>query len=142
MKIWLIIVSVVVVLLAASTGVGFWMLTDAKAELSDAMTELTDAKAELADAMTEMTVTQEKLEENFGYWWDETAGESWWLKYSPWGEYLGGKKTAEKTIHDIDLSVEELEGTVQDLAWTVQTLQWTVRDLEDAVQDLEWQVLR
>jgi hypothetical protein len=130
MKTWLIILSVAVVLLAAGTGVGFWMLIDAMAEPTDIGAELTDIKADLTNIETELTGTQEKLEENFGYWWDESAGESYW-----WGrvDYPWVKKTAEETIHDLQLTVEELEGTVQ-------SLQWTVRDLEDAVQDLEWQL--
>jgi hypothetical protein len=53
MKTWLVILSVVAVLLAASTGVGFWMLTDVRADLTDTEAELTG--------------TQEKLEDNFGY---------------------------------------------------------------------------
>lgn len=154
MKTWLMIISVVVVLLAASTGLGFWMFMDAKAEL-------TDIKTELMNTNDELMGTQEKLEENFGYWWDETAGEGYWLQhYSRFEQYLP-KRTAESIIHDLQLTVEELEGTVEDLEWpvgqagsisdielrveelewAVRDLQWAVRDLEDAVQDLEWQVL-
>lgn len=151
MKTWLIIVSVVTVLLAASTGVGFWMLTDVKADL-------TDTEAELI-------ITQEKLEENFGYWWEETAGEEYWQQkviFPQWGR----KKTAEETIYDLQLRVEELEeassywwesttggyypwreGTgesvsaleqrVKELEWTVQDLEWTVRDLERQLSQIE-----
>ncbi|HUX48625.1 MAG TPA: hypothetical protein VMV76_05620 [Dehalococcoidia bacterium] len=115
MKTWLIIVSVVAVLLAASTGVGFWMLADVKADLTDTQAEL--------------IVTQEKLEENFGYWWEETAGEEYWQQkviFPQWGR----KKTAEETIYDLQLRVEELE-------WTVQDLEWTVGDLERQISQLE-----
>jgi hypothetical protein len=100
MKTWLIIVSVVAVLLAASVGVGFWMLMDIKADLTDTEAELTG--------------TQEKLEENFGYWWEETAGVKC-CHGGPIGFPQGRKKTAEETIYDLQLRVEELEGTVEDL---------------------------
>ena len=63
MKTWLVIVSVVTVLLAASTGVGFWMLMDAKAELADTRAELTDIKADLTDTEAELTEIQEELEQ-------------------------------------------------------------------------------
>ena len=63
MKTWLIMISVVVVLLATSTGVGFWMLTDAKAELADTRAELADIKADLADTEAELTEIQEELEQ-------------------------------------------------------------------------------
>ena len=117
MKTWLIIVSVVAVLLAASTGVGFWMLTDAKAELTDIKAELTDTRAELIG-------TQEKLEENFGNW-QET--ELPWAGYSSGEEITSGKypwcEGIEETISDLEQRVEELE--------------WTVRDLESQLQQLE-----
>ena len=58
MKTWLIIVSVVVVLLAASTGVGFSMLTGAKAELNETRVELTDIKAELTGIQGKLTELQ------------------------------------------------------------------------------------
>jgi chaperonin cofactor prefoldin len=151
MKIWLIIISVVVVLLAASTGVGFWMLTDVKADLMDTEAELIG--------------TQEKLEENFGYWWDETAGEEYWQQkviFPPWER----KKTAEETIYDLQQRVEELEEAssywwesttggyypwrdetdesisdleqrVEDLEWIVQDLEWIVGDLERQISQLE-----
>ena len=139
MKTWLIIISVVVVLLAASTGVGFWMLMDVKADL-------TDTEAEL-------TITQAKLEENFGYWWEETAGEEYWSqKYSIWEKYLE-KRTAEAIIHDLQLRVEELESAVDGLEWPVgqagsisdmelrvEELEWAVRDLEWTIEDLEQQL--
>ena len=143
MKTWLIIVSVVVVLLAASTGVGFWMLTDAKAELSDTRVEVTAIRAELTGTKAELTETQEKLEKNFGYWWDETAGELYW-----WGkvDYPWRKKTAEETIHDLQLRVEDLEwpvgqaGSISDIELRVEELEWAVRDLEWTVEDLERQL--
>jgi len=141
MKTWLVILSVVAVLLAASTGVGFWMLTDVRADLTDTEAELTG--------------TQEKLEENFGYWWEETAGEEYWQQkviFPQWGR----KKTAEETIHDLQLRVEELEEdsgywweqssgqgeqelgeTIQALELRVEELEWTVRDLESQLQQLE-----
>jgi septal ring factor EnvC (AmiA/AmiB activator) len=58
MKTWLVIVSVVAVLLAASTGVGFWMLSDTKAELTSTKTELADTEAELASTEAELTSTE------------------------------------------------------------------------------------
>lgn len=143
MKTWLIIVSAVTALLVASTGVGFWMLMDTKSELTATRTELTDSKAEL-------TGTQKKLEENFGYWWDETAGEEYWSQtYSIWEKYLE-KRTAEAIIHDLQLRVEELKATVEGLEWPVgqsgsisdielriEELEWAVRDLEQQLQILE-----
>ena len=54
MKTWLVIVSVVAVLLAAFTGVGFWMLMDVKAELADTKVELTDTEAELTEIQEEL----------------------------------------------------------------------------------------
>ena len=155
MKTWLIIVSVVVVLLAASTGVGFWMLTDAKTELTDARAELTNTKAELAEI-------QEELEGNFGYWQETEFSWSGYAEKEPtfpvWGQETSEGKYPwcqgiEETISDLELRVEdlewpvgqagsisELEQRVEELEWTVQSLQWAVRDLEDAVQYLEWQL--
>jgi hypothetical protein len=49
MKTWLVIVSVIAVLLAASAGVAFWMLSNMKTELTSMQDELTDIKAELAE---------------------------------------------------------------------------------------------
>ncbi len=100
MKTWLIIVSVVAVLLAASVGVGFWMLMDIKADLTDTEAELTG--------------TQEKLEENFGYWWEEIAIVKC-CHGGPERFPQESKKTVEETIYDLQLRVEELEGTVEDL---------------------------
>ena len=54
MKTWLVVVSVVAVLLAASTGVGFWMLSDTKAELADTKAELVSTEAELVSTETEL----------------------------------------------------------------------------------------
>jgi len=59
MKTWLIIVSVVAVLLAASVGVAFWMLNDTKAELNNMQAELTDIKAELTKIKAELDETKE-----------------------------------------------------------------------------------
>ena len=144
MKTWLIVLSVVAVLLAASTGVAFWMSMEAKAELAY-------MKADLMDTRAELTQTQEKLEEHFGYWWEESAGESWWLKYtraSPWR-----KKTAEETIHDLQIRVEELERadetptywwekeqretTKSEGYWWEEPSDQTARDLERRIQGLE-----
>jgi len=47
MKTWLVIISVVAVLLAASTGVGFWTLTSTQADLSGTKAELAEIKANL-----------------------------------------------------------------------------------------------
>jgi len=58
MKTWLIVVSVVAVLLAASTGVGFWMLSDTKAELADTKAELVSTEAELTSTEAELTSTE------------------------------------------------------------------------------------
>ncbi len=63
MKTWLVIVSVVAVLLAASTGVGFWMLNDTKAELASTEAELANTEAELTDTEAELTEIDETLEE-------------------------------------------------------------------------------
>ena len=56
MKTWLVIVSVVAVLLAASTGVGFWMLSDTKAELASTEAELTDINETLEEAKARMEI--------------------------------------------------------------------------------------
>ena len=61
MKTWLIIVSVVAVLFAASTGVGFWMLSDTKAEMADTEAELASTEAELASTEAELTSTEAEL---------------------------------------------------------------------------------
>jgi len=63
MKIWLVIVSVVAVLLAASTGVGFWMLSDTQAELIGTNAELTNAEADLAGTEAELTEAEAELSE-------------------------------------------------------------------------------
>ena len=47
MKTWPVVVSVVAVLLAASIGVGVWILNDIKADLTSMRTELNDMRAEL-----------------------------------------------------------------------------------------------
>ena len=66
MKTWLVVVSVVAVLLAASTGVGLWMwssteteLAETKAELANTEAELTSTKAELASTDAELTDIKE-----------------------------------------------------------------------------------
>ena len=63
MKTWLVIVSVVAVLLAASTGVGFWMLSDTKTELTSTLAELTSTQAELTDTEAELADTNAELAE-------------------------------------------------------------------------------
>ncbi len=63
MKTWLIVVSIIAVLLAASTGVGFWMLSDTKAELTDTKAELADTEAELTSTEAENAALNETLEE-------------------------------------------------------------------------------
>jgi len=61
MKTWLIVVSVVAVLLAASTGVGFWMWNSTEADLSDTVAELMSSEAELTSTKAELTGTQAEL---------------------------------------------------------------------------------
>ena len=63
MKTWLIVVSVVAVLLAASTGVGFWMLSDTKAELASTEAELVSTEAELTSTEVELASTEAELAE-------------------------------------------------------------------------------
>ena len=58
MKTWLVVISVVAVLLAISTGVGFWMLMDTKAELADTKAELVSTEAELTSTEAELTSTE------------------------------------------------------------------------------------
>jgi len=125
MKTWLVIVSVVAVLLVASVGVGFWMLTETKAEL-------TDARAELAEI-------QEGIEGNFGYWpeattegpfpwwgYAEKEPEYWWEQETSEGKYPWCEGI-EVTISDLEQRVEELEGTVDDLEWQLWGLEYTLR---------------
>jgi hypothetical protein len=71
MKTWLVVVSVVAVLLAASTGVGFWMLSNTKAELTSTKTELADTDAELLSTEAELASTEAELAEI-----DETLEEA------------------------------------------------------------------
>jgi DNA/RNA endonuclease YhcR with UshA esterase domain len=59
MKTWLVIVSVVAMLLAASTGVGFWMLSDTKAELADIKAELAEIKGDSAPPVTSPAPTSD-----------------------------------------------------------------------------------
>ena len=63
MKTQLVVVSVVAALLAASTGVGFWMWSDTKAELTSTQTELANTEAELADTEAELTSVEAELAE-------------------------------------------------------------------------------
>ena len=59
MKTWLITVSVVAVLLAASTGVGLWMWNSTETELAETKAELASTEAELASTDTELTDIKE-----------------------------------------------------------------------------------
>ena len=61
MKTQPVIVSVVAALLAASTGVGFWMWSDTKAELTSTQTELANTEAELANTEAELANTEAEL---------------------------------------------------------------------------------
>lgn len=63
MKKWFIIVSIVAVLLAASTGVGFVMLSKTKAELADTQAELASTEADLASTETDLASTEAELAE-------------------------------------------------------------------------------
>lgn len=63
MKTWLVIVSVVAVLLGASTGVGFWMWSDTEAELASTEAELTSTEAELTSTEAELASTEAELTE-------------------------------------------------------------------------------
>ncbi len=71
MRTWLIVVSIVAVLLAASTGVGFWMLSDTKAELASTEAELVSTEAELTSTEAELASTEAELAEI-----DETLEEA------------------------------------------------------------------
>jgi len=82
MKTWLVIVSVVAVLLAASTGVGFWMLSDTKAELASTEAELASTKSELTSTKAELASTEAELteiEEVYppGYFSSSTELQNW-----------------------------------------------------------------
>jgi peptidoglycan hydrolase CwlO-like protein len=105
MKKCLVIVSVVALLLAVSTGVGLWKFSDAKAELVSIKAQLTDVEAQLTSMQAELTEIQEKLEENGGYWWEEESEYPW----------SGAADEEEETIWDLELRVEGLEWTVRDL---------------------------
>ena len=78
MKTWLVIVSVVAVLLAASIGVGFWLLMDTRAELTDTKIELANIKTELAvaearltDIRTELTEIRKQEPPYSPPWWEQ-----------------------------------------------------------------------
>ncbi|HEY4711917.1 MAG TPA: hypothetical protein VIH69_04470 [Dehalococcoidia bacterium] len=82
MKKWFIIVSIVAVLLAASTGVGFGMLSKTKAELADTKAELTSTETELASTEAELASTEAELaeiEEVYppGYFSSATELQNW-----------------------------------------------------------------
>ena len=76
MKTWLIVVSVVAVLLAVSTGVGFQLrgeaeagllaaeeqLVDVEAQLTGTMTQLAESEADLAEVQSELATVQSSLE--------------------------------------------------------------------------------
>lgn len=59
MKTWLVVVSVVAVLLAASTGVGLWMWNSTETELARTKAELASTEAELASTDAELTDIKE-----------------------------------------------------------------------------------
>ena len=61
MKTWLIVVSVLAVLLAASTGVGFWMWNDTETELASTKVELANTEAELTSTEAELASTEAEL---------------------------------------------------------------------------------
>ena len=63
MKTWLITVSVVAVLLAASTGVGLWMWNSTETELAETKAELASTEAELASTEAELVSTEAELTE-------------------------------------------------------------------------------
>lgn len=63
MKTRLIIASIVAALLAVSTGVGFWMWSDAKAELTDTVAQLASAKLQLASIEAQLTNSKVDLAE-------------------------------------------------------------------------------
>lgn len=127
MKTWLIIVSVVVVLLAAGIGVGFWMLSDTKAELVSSKAQLIDVEAQLTSMEAKLTEIQEKPGENGGYWWEAESEYPW----------SGAADEEGDTIRDLELRVEGLEGTVRDLEWAIRDLERTVGDLELRLEILE-----
>ena len=107
MKTWLIVVSVIAVLLAASTGFGFWMLSDIKAEL--AYTE-----AELASTEAELTAIEEVYPPRHFDTYNEL--EDWVNKHTPF-EY-----------EVFDLAEKNLELQEQALAdgyiWSVELLRF------------------
>jgi hypothetical protein len=82
MKKWFIIVSIVAVLLAASTGVGFGMLSKTKAELADTKAELTSTETDLASTEADLASTEAELaeiEEVYppGYFASATELQNW-----------------------------------------------------------------
>ena len=150
MKTWLIILSVVAVLLAASTGVAFWMSMEAKAEL-------TDIKADLMDTRAELTETQERLEGNLGSWAEgsteapesgasgRTGGKYWWEEEQEladetptyWWEELPREATKSEGYwweEPSDQTARDLERRIQDLEAAVAALQSQVVTLESTLQ--------
>ena len=75
MKKWFVIVSVVAVLLAASTGVGFGMLSKTKAELADTQAELASTEADLTSTEAELAEIQEVYPP--GYFSSATELQNW-----------------------------------------------------------------
>ena len=63
MKTSLIIASIVAVLLAASTGAGFWLWSDVRAELTSTEAELASTEADLAVTEADLAVTEAELSE-------------------------------------------------------------------------------
>jgi len=147
MKTWLIILSVAVVLLAAGTGVGFWMLTDAMAEPTDTGADLATIRADVTSTQAELTEIQQNLEDNFGHPPEGATLYPW--RQPPEGKYQwcegieGTVSDLEQRVEDLEWlvgqggSISGLEQRVGDLEGTVQDLQWAVRDLEQQLLQLE-----
>ena len=112
MKTWLVVVSVAAVLLVAATGVGFWMLSDTKAQLTDVEVELTSMKWEEEQELADETPTywweeeQEETTKSEGYWWEEPSDQS---------------------VRDLERRIEGLEADVAALQSQVTTLQSTLQ---------------
>ena len=126
MRTWLVILSVVAVLLAASTGVAFWMsmeakaeLTDIKADLMDTRAELTDTKVELVNIKAELTESNEKPE----YDWSKFSGAS----QSATSQGYWWEEPSDQTARDIERRIQRLEAAVAALQSQVITLQSTLQ---------------
>jgi len=99
MKTQLIIVSIVAALLAASTGVGFWMWSDTKAELTSIETELAVTEAENADLNETLVEAKARMEVIEGIFVPAMTGEldemtdaeamAWFLAWQDQVEAIG-----------------------------------------------------